>query len=231
MNLLQLDEALFRAIHVGLRRDWLDPFIQSFSDSGLFHVQGAALLVAALRRKIPLWWTIALIVVSTVVLGLIERGIITSAAFLGCTALFWMVPGRAAAGAIYSAAAAGVLRLGIVKPIGRLRPSNLQFSSPMEPIYGATSFPSGHMTTSFAIAVWLLWALRGTEYYFVAQMAVIWALLVGFARIYGGVHYPLDVIGGMALGATTATLMWLLFDHKGWTDQTVSQIPIERNLS
>lgn len=231
MNLLQLDEALFRAIHVGLRRDWLDPFIQAFCDSGLFHVQGAALLVAALRRKIPLWATIALIVVSTVVLGLIERGIVTSAAFLGCTALFWVVPGWAAAGAIYAAAAAGIARLAIVKPIGRLRPSNLPYSAPMEPIYGATSFPSGHMTTSFAIAVWLLWSLRETEYYFVAQIAAIWALLVGFARVYGGVHYPLDIIGGMALGATVATLLWLLFEHKGWTDQTVSQIPIERNLS
>ena len=87
------------------------------------------------------------------------------------------------------------------------------------------------MTTSFAIAVWLLWSLRETEYYFVAQIAAIWALLVGFARVYGGVHYPLDIIGGMALGATVATLLWLLFEHKGWTDQTVSQIPIERNLS
>lgn len=231
MNLLQLDEALFRAIHVGLRRDWLDPFIQAFADSGLFHVQGAALLVAGIRRKIPLWATIGLIVISTVVLGIIERGIVTSAAFLGCTALFWVVPGRTAVGAIYSAAAAGILRLAIVKPIGRLRPSNLEFASPMEPIFGATSFPSGHTTTTVAIAVWLLWALRGTEYYFIAQITALWALLVGFARVYGGVHYPLDVVGGMALGATTATLMWLLFEHKGWTDQTVSQIPIERNLS
>lgn len=226
-----MDEALFKAIHVGLRRDWLDPFIQAFCDSGLFHVQGVALLVAALRRKIPLWATVSLILVATIGLGLIERGVITSAAFLVCTAMFWLVPGRTAVGAIFGSALAGIFRLGIVKPIGRLRPSNLPYATPMEPVFGATSFPSGHTTTSFAIAVWLLWAMRGTEYYFVAQIAFIWALLVGFARVYAGVHYPLDVIGGMALGATVATLLWLLFEHKGWTDQTVSQIPIERNLS
>ena len=61
------------------------------------------------------------------------------------------------------------------------------------------SFPSGHTATSFAAAV-ILTA-------FAPRFAPLWFLLavaIGFARVYVGVHYPLDVIGGAALGALVA---------------------------
>jgi membrane-associated phospholipid phosphatase len=59
------------------------------------------------------------------------------------------------------------------------------------------SFPSGHTTTIFLLAGWLCMAVlsgwaRG------AVLAV--ALLVGLSRIACGVHWPLDVLGGMAGG-------------------------------
>jgi undecaprenyl-diphosphatase len=61
------------------------------------------------------------------------------------------------------------------------------------------SFPSGHAATSFACAVVL------------ASFAPRWrvplyalAVLIAFSRLYVGVHFPLDVLGGAALGVLVA---------------------------
>jgi undecaprenyl-diphosphatase len=57
------------------------------------------------------------------------------------------------------------------------------------------SFPSGHTTVAFACATVLS--------YFAPKLAPVLfllALAIGFSRIYVGVHYPLDVLGGAALG-------------------------------
>jgi undecaprenyl-diphosphatase len=58
-----------------------------------------------------------------------------------------------------------------------------------------SSFPSGHTSTSFACATVLA--------FFVPRAApafYLLALAIGFSRIYVGVHWPLDVLGGAALG-------------------------------
>jgi undecaprenyl-diphosphatase len=57
------------------------------------------------------------------------------------------------------------------------------------------SFPSGHTTTSFACAT----VLSG----FVPRAApglYVLALAIGFSRIYVGVHWPFDVLGGIVFG-------------------------------
>jgi|GEM_PF-1235895 len=69
---------------------------------------------------------------------------------------------------------------------------------------GSTSFPSGHSSTSFAVATALS---RAYPKWYVIAPSYLWAGSVAYSRMYLGVHYPSDVVGGAMLGTTTA---WLL---------------------
>ncbi len=59
----------------------------------------------------------------------------------------------------------------------------------------SASFPSGHATFFFALAAALFAVNRKWGWWFFAL-----ALLNGFARIYAGVHWPSDVLGGAVVG-------------------------------
>lgn len=63
------------------------------------------------------------------------------------------------------------------------------------------SFPSDHATMAGAVAAGLLllsWRL--------GLLAVLAALVMCFARVYVGVHYPGDVLAGLAVGAATIVI-------------------------
>lgn len=73
------------------------------------------------------------------------------------------------------------------------------------------SFPSGHSTQAAAFwlaAVLVLRAagLRGAWIALAGALALLIALGVGFSRLYLGVHYPGDVVAGLALGSAWALL-------------------------
>ena len=71
------------------------------------------------------------------------------------------------------------------------------------------SFPSGHTMNSFAFYVGLaivIWSIAGRRWGLIAMtVAFVIVGLVGLSRIYLGVHYPTDVIGGILAGA-----IWVL---------------------
>ncbi len=62
------------------------------------------------------------------------------------------------------------------------------------------SFPSGHTGSSFAAAVVMYRGLPKK----VGVPALVFAFLMGFSRLYVGVHYPSDVIGGALIGTAIA---------------------------
>lgn len=68
------------------------------------------------------------------------------------------------------------------------------------------SFPSGHTCASFACAL-ILWKMfPGKKGIF----AVILAIGIAFSRLYVGVHYPSDVLGGFFVGLLSSELVYWL---------------------
>lgn len=79
------------------------------------------------------------------------------------------------------------------------------------------SFPSGHTSEAFATATSL--ALINHKWYVIVP-AYTWAGLVGYSRLYMGVHYPADVFAGAALGTGSA---WLSYKLNKWMHKDKSK--------
>lgn len=71
---------------------------------------------------------------------------------------------------------------------------------------GNYGFVSSHAANSFAMAYFLAKMLNPKASFFI-PLLFVWASLVSYSRIYLGVHYPGDIIGGALLGIALA---WLI---------------------
>jgi undecaprenyl-diphosphatase len=142
--------------------------------------------------------------------------------------------GRALAYAAVAGLLAGVANTQIKRAVHRPRPvvyferldqsgTNPSGSKQEVHIVGKSlrqnSFPSGHAATAFAAAAIL--ALLYGGYCFAGFVP---ALLVAYSRMYMGVHFPLDVCGGAALGFSAAVLVLFIFRLK-W----LPLLPIRRH--
>src|ERR671921_2620897 len=71
------------------------------------------------------------------------------------------------------------------------------------------SFPSGHATVAVGfygmLTLVFAYRLRGTARWTLAVSGILVVLLIGFSRLYLGVHYPTDVVAGYL-----AALLWLV---------------------
>lgn len=67
------------------------------------------------------------------------------------------------------------------------------------------SFPSGHTTAAFSIGVSIALKISG-----LATLSLVLAALVGFSRIYLGVHYPTDVGAGVIVGSVSAVFIKMI---------------------
>lgn len=75
------------------------------------------------------------------------------------------------------------------------------------PRCGRHGYFSAHAANSMAFAVFLGLLFRRSHRY-LAIFLLFWASAVGFSRIYVGVHYPLDTLTGLAVGALAGFLVY-----------------------
>ncbi len=85
---------------------------------------------------------------------------------------------------------------------------------PLFPHAPDSSFPSDHTLVGVALVGPMLW--RSPK---LGIWLLVWALLVGFARVAAGVHYPTDILGSAILALALAAVVW------------VATRPVRRRLS
>jgi len=101
---------------------------------------------------------------------------------------------------LIAAALSDLIAYRVLKPLfGRLRPCHPEFYIEggrfLIGMKSSFSFPSNHAMNMFTAATVLSYFYQKYSYYFFG-----FAALIGFSRIYVGVHYPLDIIGGAVFG-------------------------------
>ncbi|MGW0555950.1 phosphatase PAP2 family protein [Streptomyces sp. NPDC002926] len=120
-----------------------------------------------------------------------------------CAVAAGLIAGRDTRGRIYAVVGAvGFLALGqaarsgLLHLIGRPRPATADWVTHAS----SFAFPSGHATTFALMAGLLAWAIAGRARpalaYAGCVLLVSWAIAVGLSRVYLGVHWPSDVLGG-----------------------------------
>jgi undecaprenyl-diphosphatase len=103
---------------------------------------------------------------------------------------------------------------GLLKPFfERLRPTHHpDFKDLVDIVHGhrggGFSFISGHASNSFGFAVFLSLVFRNR---WVTIVSLVWATAISYSRIYLGVHFVSDVVGGMLAGVFIALIMYAIF--------------------
>ena len=102
-----------------------------------------------------------------------------------------LAAGAAAAGAAWALANAAKVIANRPRPYQVVADAVLR----QPPAHG-TSFPSSHTAVTVAVVIALVPFLPRA----LAWVAIAYAVLVGWSRVYLGVHYPLDVLAGAGIG-------------------------------
>jgi undecaprenyl-diphosphatase len=112
--------------------------------------------------------------------------------------------------AFWALAAAVISRLGVVETVYYFychpRPFLIGGATQLVKTAAICSFPSGHAAFFFALSMvvflnnwkWGIWFFAGS-------------IFMGLARIFVGIHYPLDIIGGAVSGLAVGWLMHKIF--------------------
>ena len=116
------------------------------------------------------------------------------------------------AGVVISTILAQILKR-VVYP-DELRPiTYLSENFPVHIIDGVTmkrvhSFPSGHTTTAFAMALIMAYMVNNKIW---SVLFPLFALLAGYSRVYLGQHFPTDIFAGMCIGIVSAIISLLIY--------------------
>jgi undecaprenyl-diphosphatase len=117
---------------------------------------------------------------------------------------------------LYAGLVSGALNLIMKELMGRWRPGRFAgLTEPLEIAILAPAFPSGHTTTSFGIAFAVVFLLAGTHRAWIGYLVTLWAALVGYSRMYVGVHWLSDVLAGVCFGALGACIVAWAYHLRG----------------
>ena len=92
--------------------------------------------------------------------------------------------------------------------VERLRPSHASHLTGLVHLVngysgGLYGFVSSHAANSFGFALLSSLIFRQKNY---SILLFVWAVLTAYSRVYLGVHYPLDIVGGIIVGVLAALL-------------------------
>jgi undecaprenyl-diphosphatase len=151
---------------------------------------------------------------SIIVLVIITLAIVGYLFLAGRSAVAWLM---------LIAVFGGIVLSDLLKfAFGRARPDVV---NPLARVF-TTSFPSGHATLS-AITYLTIGAVlarsqpSSTISIYVMSLAAFLTMIIGVSRIYLGVHYPTDVLGGWCIGTAWAMGCWAIMARL----QSVGQEP------
>jgi membrane-associated phospholipid phosphatase len=219
--LVQFDRAAFLALNHGMKSSALDTLMPALTDIGLGYIQAIAVVITAIYLEVKtgeIHWDSSL--------KSIPRAIRTHRSWVG---------------PLLAAVAIGGLGAGIIKQaIPGDRPwwyydnehkARRQLNVEVYTVKGTyplkvRRFPSGHTTTSVAVAmvVSILWRRRRVGLW-VAITLWIMAVIVALSRIYLASHWPLDILGGTVLGLVSGVLAVKLCDR--WARRRVMNEMVE----
>lgn len=115
----------------------------------------------------------------------------------------------------------------LLKPLfGRLRPCHdpdlVSVVRMVIPCAGKYSMPSTHAFNHFGMAALWFFSVKqmsGRKWYWL----FFWGLIIGYAQVYVGKHYPFDIVVGSMMGLFTGYLFALIFKRWCFADQPVKQ--------
>lgn len=143
-----------------------------------------------------------------VVVGLAQAGIFVLPAALLVVWLVASAPDDGQRQGVLAGVVAALVAVGVglllERVVNRPRPF-VEFG--FDPLFGHaqdSSFPSDHTLVGVALVGPMMW--RSPR---LGVWLLIWALLVGFARVAASVHYPTDIIGSAVLALVVDALVWM----------------------
>ncbi|WP_051203483.1 phosphatase PAP2 family protein [Hugenholtzia roseola] len=151
-------------------------------------------------------------------------------------------------GIALSIALADQIASSLFKPFfERLRPSHSPDLEGLVYFYqgykgGKYGFVSSHASTSFGTAFFIFLLFKNPTDRLIAlsksytnlwlgSLFLLWAAIFSYTRIYLGVHYPADILGGAIVGLLSAYLIYLLYQKATsyWLDFQQSRQKLKKN--